>query len=96
MSHAAHVINPDVDNIATLIGEVKAGEVVEAVVKGEKKRITVRQDIPYGHKVAIEPIKRGEAVYKYGLSIGAASKDIGEGDYVHIHNIESLRAQAGA
>ena len=61
--------------------------------------ITLRSDVPQAHKVALRPIRKGEAVTKYGYPIGYASRDIAIGEHVHSQNVESgLRenlAQAG-
>ncbi len=42
--------------------------------------------IPYGHKVALRPIARGEPVIKYGVAIGRATCEIASGAHVHVHN----------
>jgi altronate dehydratase small subunit len=49
--------------------------------------------IPYGHKMALRPIPKGETVLKYGLSIGSAISDIQPGNHVHVHNVESNRGR---
>jgi altronate hydrolase len=49
-----------------------------------------QEAIPEGHKVATEPIAKGEAVRKYGQIIGVASRDIKPGEHVHTHNMEVL------
>ena len=46
-------------------------------------------EIPAGHKFALRDIKAGEHVIKYGESIGKATKDIKEGEWVHTHNLKS-------
>lgn len=33
-------------------------------------------DVPYGHKIAVRDIKKGELINKYGEEIGIATKDI--------------------
>ena len=38
-------------------------------------------------------INKGEHIIKYGESIGGATSNIKKGDYVHVHNLESLRAR---
>ncbi len=43
--------------------------------------------IPYGHKVSIQDIKRGEFVFRYGQKIGVSLVDIKRGDHVHSHNL---------
>jgi altronate hydrolase len=46
------------------------------------------QRIPAGHKAAIRPIARGEAIRRYGQIIGFASSDIAPGQHVHVQNCE--------
>lgn len=43
--------------------------------------------IPRGHKMALEPVGRGQAVIKYGQIIGFATEDIAAGEHVHVHNL---------
>ncbi len=47
------------------------------------------QAIPYGHKIALSDIKKGDYVIKYGFPIGRAKVDIEKGEWVHSHNLES-------
>lgn len=54
--------------------------------------ITLVDDIPAGHKIAMRPIRAGEAVIKYGYPIGRASQDIAAGAHVHSHNLQSALA----
>ena len=49
--------------------------------------ITLASRVGLGHKVALVPIARGEAIYKYGQIIGFASRDIAAGEHVHVHNV---------
>jgi len=51
--------------------------------------IRISRRIGMGHKVALHPIRKGEAVYKYGQIIGFASEDIAPGDLVHVHNVSA-------
>ncbi|GHU67672.1 hypothetical protein FACS189413_02880 [Bacteroidia bacterium] len=55
----------------------------------DNQTITLIDDIPAGHKIAICPIQTGEAVVKYGFPIGWATKDISSGQHVHLHNLKS-------
>ncbi|WP_111642923.1 UxaA family hydrolase [Marinimicrobium alkaliphilum] len=48
--------------------------------------LSLRADIPAMHKVALEPIAKGEPIRKYGQVIGFAGEDIQVGDHVHTHN----------
>jgi len=52
--------------------------------------VTLRTDIPMGHKAALRDIRKGEAVIKYGFPIGEATEDIPAGAHVHTHNLHTL------
>ena len=78
-----YVYMTDKDNVVTMIRQLNAGEAIE--VDGVK--------IKANHKIAIEEIKTGETVVKYGESIGTASCDIHIGDWVHTQNLESGRGR---
>ncbi|HUC91200.1 MAG TPA: altronate dehydratase family protein [Paenibacillus sp.] len=51
--------------------------------------VTVREDVPKGHKVLIRPVREGEHVLKFGYSIGKAKTDLAPGEWVHSHNLET-------
>lgn len=53
------------------------------------ERDNVGVDIESGHKYALNAIKNGDDVIKYGYPIGVATSDIEAGDHVHSHNIKS-------
>ena len=85
----------DLDNVATVFSnEVVSGcEVEVRDKKGNGYVMTVNGDIPYGHKVALRDIHVGEDITKYGECLGEATKEIGKGDYVHVHNLDSKRGR---
>lgn len=51
--------------------------------------LSEQDGIPAGHKRAIRPIAKGEAVIKYGHPIGEASCEIAAGEWVHSHNLKT-------
>ena len=79
-------INPR-DNTAVLLDDASAGDEIEIV--GSPGRIVLRQDIEYGHKVALADIPTGGAVVKYGIGIGLSTQPIQAGEWVHLHNCAS-------
>jgi len=82
------------DNVATIISnDVKKGMKIPVEFDRQEHQIEVHADIPYGHKIAIRPIMKGDTIWKYGLSIGKATENIEVGDHVHVHNIEPLRGR---
>jgi altronate dehydratase small subunit len=80
------------DNVATLLTDVGEGDVIQDI-PGKAGGVQIQQKIPFGHKIAIRKIGRGEAVVKYGEVIGKASEEIIEGQHVHVHNVESVRGR---
>ena len=58
------------DNVVTCMTEVPAGG--QAVYRNGDTicNITAKENIPYCHKVALNPIPKGGHVIKYGESLG--------------------------
>ncbi len=82
------------DNVASVFDTVESGSTVLVMdKKGNAHELKVLQEIPYGHKIAIEPITVGQQVTKYGEEIGLATVEIAVGEHVHVHNIESIRGR---
>jgi SAF domain-containing protein len=83
------IVISEPDNVATALEAIDAGTLIQ--VRGAD--VHVREPIPRGHKVAIRAIATGDAVLKYGNSIGVASADIPAGAHVHTHNVSSTRGR---
>jgi len=52
--------------------------------------IVSKNKIPFAHKIACKDIDEGDEVIKYNSSIGYATKSIKKGEWVHVHNIDSV------
>jgi len=87
MSANAVRIDPS-DNVATLLGDVAAGEGVVA----DGISVTAANAIPRGHKIALAAVAPGDAVIKYGFPIGRATASIAAGDHVHSDNVATALA----
>ena len=85
----------DRDNVATIFadGITDGCEVVVLDAAGTRRRVKVMGSIPYGHKLALRDIAAGEQITKYGEEIGVATRDIRQGEYVHVHNLDSMRGR---
>lgn len=81
------------DHVGVAVAEIAAGEVVTGVFMDDGSTIQVRanQNIPFGHKIAIQAVEPGGIVLEYGVPIGQAPGGLAVGDYVHTHNLKSLR-----
>jgi altronate dehydratase small subunit len=78
------------DNVATLLQDASEGD--ELTVRGEAALVTVKActSIRAGHKIAIKPVADGQHIIKYGQPIGAATRYIAPGEWVHLQNCRSL------
>lgn len=73
------------DDVAVCTQELEAGEKV--TIGGTT--VTALEKIPFGHKIALRGIKKGENVIKYGFPIGHATEDIKAGSHIHSHNLQT-------
>jgi arabinonate dehydratase len=70
------------DNVLVATARLAPGLVVDGM--------KLVDEIAAGHKVCCANVAAGEAVVKYGQSIGRASRPIRPGEHVHVHNLEFL------
>ena len=73
------------DNVAVALAPLAKGSVIEL---GETS-FSLTEDIMQGHKFALQDIKKGETIIKYGNPIGYATTDILAGQWVHTHNLKT-------
>lgn len=73
------------DSVAVALEQLKCGDVLDFY----GYEITIKNDIPAGHKFAIKDIPKGEDIIKYAYAIGHAKVDIKTGEHVHTHNVKS-------
>ena len=82
------------DNVGVVVVEgLKAGTDMLGVVTETNStiRVTARQDIPIGHKVALSDLSEGDTVIKYGQDVGRMVGSAKTGEHVHIHNHRTKR-----
>jgi len=83
------------DNVATVLDDVVKGDIVHvrSADSSEDRMLEAKENVPFGFKVSLSDIQKGEHIIKYGEIIGKASDFIGEGCLVHVHNVEGLRGR---
>ena len=81
------------DTVGIVIYPVNAGSeiAVKDIATEEKLCLTVRENIPIFHKIALSDMTEGQDVIEYGQILGRATADIQAGSYVHIHNIKTQK-----
>ena len=65
------------DSVAVALCPLSKGSNVK--VSGADFSVSLLEDIPMGHKVALKDIQKGESVIKYGFPIGEATSEIHKG-----------------
>jgi len=75
-----------VENIAP--GKELTGWIMET---DETIKLTALDAVPLGHKIALQDIKSGDTVLKYGHDVGRAVAGVGKGRHVHVHNMKTKR-----
>lgn len=73
-------INCD-DNVAVALEPIKKGAVIHD--------IEIQDDIPFGHKVLLADLKKGDKIIKYGNPIGSLKCDACAGSHIHEHNLKT-------
>ena len=77
------LLNPR-DSVVVALRGFQAGD---TLALGEEA-IQLLDSVPPGHKVAIRPVAAGEPIFKFGWSIGVATKPIRVGQHVHTQNVK--------
>ena len=62
--------------------------IIPEKTKIEGREINTIDPIPFGHKVCLKSVNKGDPIIKYDQIIGFASKNIQAGEHVHSHNLE--------
>jgi (2R)-sulfolactate sulfo-lyase subunit alpha len=82
------------DNVGVIVVEdLKAGTEMFGVITETDTATNAKanHDIPIGHKVALQALKKGDTVIKYGADVGRILADAKAGDHVHVHNMKTKR-----
>lgn len=78
------------DNVVTCVTDVPSGTAVNYRSGNRILTLIAEEAIPYCHKIALEDIAEGEAVVKYGESLGHATRNIQKGHWVSHNNLVSI------
>ncbi len=94
MSKPHFLVHSPKDNVGVIVVEgLEAGTDMLGVVTENDTTLDLKakHDIPIGHKVALNDLKTGDTIIKYGQDIGKMVGDAGEGEHVHVHNLKTKR-----
>ena len=94
MSHPHLLVHDHTDNVGVVVVEgLTAGTEMLCVVTHDNSdfKLTVKADIPIGHKVALKDLVEGDTVVKYGEDIGKMVGPAETGGHVHTQNCKTKR-----
>ena len=73
------------DNVAVALKPLAA----KTTLAFEGQTITLFEDIPQGHKIALKDLAQSQDVIKYGYPIGHLLADVKTGQWLHTHNVKT-------
>lgn len=94
MSIPQLLVHDKQDNVGVVVVEdLAAGTNMLCVVTEDNSdfELVVNDDVPIGHKVALEDIAEGDTAIKYGQDIGRFVEAVKKGHHVHTHNLKTKR-----
>jgi (2R)-sulfolactate sulfo-lyase subunit alpha len=88
------IVHDKADTVGVVVVEdVKPGIDVTGWIMETNETISLKslEAVPLGHKIALQPLAKGDTVLKYGNDIGRIVADVAKGDHVHVHNLKTKR-----
>jgi len=87
------LVHEKADTVGVATVDIKAGETAKGLYMDSQDPVEVKalEDIPLGHKIALQDHAEGGSVIKYGEDIGKVVQNIKKGEHVHIHNLKTRR-----
>ena len=87
------LVHEKTDSVGVATVDIKAGDRAKGLYMDTHENIEVKalQNVPLGHKIALQDHKVSDSVIKYGHDIGKVVCDIKKGEHVHIHNLKTRR-----
>ena len=94
MAEPQLLVHHKTDNVGVVVVEgLRAGSKMLGVVIEDNSdfKLTAKDDVPIGHKVALGDLAEGDTIIKYGQDIGRMVKSAKQGDHIHTHNLKTKR-----
>ncbi len=87
------LVHEKADTVGVATVDIKADEKIQGIFMDSQEQVVINalQDIPLGHKIALQNHTIEDAVIKYGHDIGRIVADVQRGEHVHIHNLKTRR-----
>ncbi len=86
------LVHDAIDSVGVVVVEQStAGQILTGWIMDSDETITIEaiDDIPLGHKIALNDLADGDQVIKYGFPIGRTVAVIPRGAHLHVHNTKT-------
>ena len=94
MSNTDIIIHDEKDNVGVVVIEkITLNQDCNCWIMENDKTVkdSSMNEVPLGHKIALQDIKEGDTILKYGHDIGKVVKPIKKGEHVHVHNVKTKK-----
>ena len=94
MSQTDLIVHDEKDNVAVVvIDKTSKNQDCVGWIMENDKTINIKSvgEIPLVHKIALQDLKEGDTILKYGHDIGKVVKSIKKGEHVHVHNVKTKK-----
>ncbi len=87
------LVHDAADTVGVATVDLTVGQTARGLYMDSQEAIEleVLEDIPLGHKIALQDHKVGDSVIKYEADIGKVVADFARAQHVHIHNLKTRR-----
>ena len=88
------IIHDEKDNVAVVVvDKITKDQECNGWIMESDKTVKIKSiaEIPLGHKIALQDLKEGDTILKYGHDIGKVVKSIKKGEHVHVHNVKTKK-----
>jgi hypothetical protein len=82
------------DLVAHVLEDVRKGQLVNVSGHANIHEVIAAEDIAAFHKIALSEIAEDDIILRGTCKIGRSVDNIKAGDWVHVHNMTSLRAKS--
>ena len=94
MSNTDIIIHDEKDNVGVVVIEkITQNQDCNCWIMENNSSVQIqsKNEIPLGHKIAMNDFKEGDTIIKYGNDIGKVVKAIKKGEHVHVHNVKTKK-----
>ena len=88
------IIHDNKDNVGVVVTEkITPKQNCSCWIMEDDSSLNIQSldEIPLGHKIALQDLKKGDTILKYGHDIGKVVKSTKKGEHIHVHNVKTKK-----